>query len=124
MGLQETSERKVRKASSETGLPLIRAMRHSNNLWFGWVREGEGHWHVGIDPSTWEWGYLPGCGFSSCPAGTYGPGVLPPPDVLEKYERQEREWAEVQEQKDAAAAEFIATWTEETRKWLESKGVA
>lgn len=121
MGLQSISERKLRRASSETGLPLIRAMRHSNHLWFGWVREGDGHWHVAIDPSTWGWDYEPGCGFSSCSKGTHGPAVLPSAEIVEEHERRERLREEELERKDAEAAAFVEMFTEETQKWMDAK---
>ena len=121
MGLQSISEKKVRKAVSETGLDLIRVMRHSNHLWFGWVREGEGHWHARIDPSTWEWAYEPGHQFSSCREGTYGPGVVPSQQIVEAYERLEQARLEELARKDAEAVEMIAAWTEATQAWLDAK---
>lgn len=119
MGLQAISERKVRRAASKTGLPLIRAMRHSNNLWFGWVREGEGHWHVTIDPVDWDWEYEPGCQFSSCSQGTHGPGVTPmDKSIVEAQQRRMLKRAQERAKKDADAAAFVQAWTEETQKWL------
>ena len=116
MGLQAISERKVRRAASETGLPIFRAMRHSNNLWFGWVREGDSHWHVEIDPATWDWEYEPGCQFSSC---RENPGTTPSdPAVVAEHERREAERRMQRERKDVEAAAFIAAWTEQTKEWL------
>lgn len=76
MSVQLVSEKKLRQAASMTGLPLIRVLRHSNRHWFGFVRRGEGHWHVAINPVTWEWTTKTESAFSSCE--TYGPHVDPP----------------------------------------------
>ncbi len=121
MGLQSISERKLRKATSETGLPLIRVMRHSNHLWFGWVREGDGHWHVDINPFTWKWDYEPGCGFSSCSQGTYGPSVLPSAEIVAEYERRVQARREEIERKNSEAAAFIEAYAEGTQTWVEAK---
>ena len=116
MGLQSISERKVRNAASETRLPLFRAMRHSNNLWFGWVREGESHWHVVIDPATWDWEYDPGCQFSSC---CENPGTVPSdPAIVAEHERREAERKAERERREAEAQEFITAWTQVTQEQL------
>lgn len=77
MGVQLVGEKKVREAARMTGLPIFRVLRHSNRLWYGFVSEGEGHWHVRIDPVTWAWTLGDGA-FSSCSEGTWGPHVDPP----------------------------------------------
>ena len=76
MGVQLVSEKKTREAASMTGLALIRVLRHSNRYWFGFVRRGKGHWHVAIDPVTWEWTTETESAFSSCEK--YGDHVDPP----------------------------------------------
>ena len=117
MGLQSIGERKVRRAASETGLSLFRAMRHSNNLWFGWVCEGDSHWHVRIDPASWDWEYEPGCQFSSC---RENPGTVPSdPTVVQEHERRESARQVEQERKDAEFQDFAQIWATETQKWLE-----
>lgn len=122
MGLQEISERKVGQAAHQTGLPLFRAMRHSNHLWFGWVREGDGHWHVEIDPSDWDWEYEPGCQFSSCAQGTHGPGVIPSDSsVVEEHERREEVRRADRVRRDEKAATFIREVYEGTQKWIADK---
>lgn len=83
MGLQEISDKKVRQARIMTGLRLIRCMRHSNDLWYGWVRDGAGHWHVRINPKTWSWRVDRNGGFASCAEKLYGPDVDPPRAFLE-----------------------------------------
>jgi hypothetical protein len=119
MSPQPISERKIRQAARETGLPLIQAMRHSNNLWFGWVREGEGHWHVEIQPKTWEWEYHPECGFSSCRENTYGPGVVPnDPSVIAAHERAEEERRAVAVRADEEWHEVATQWKQATEEWL------
>ena len=75
MGVQLISDRKMRIAAGMTGLGLFRVLRHSNRLWFGFVARGKGHWHVIIDPLTWEWS-VDESAFSSC--DDYGPHVDPP----------------------------------------------
>ena len=82
MSLQLVGEKKSREASEKTGLNLVRVLRHSNDLWFGIVRTDEGHWHVRIAPSTWEWSLGDGC-FSSCVQEDqpWGPLVEPPEGI-------------------------------------------
>lgn len=123
MALQEISNRKVRKACAGTGLDLLRAMRHSNNLWFGWVREEEGHWHVAIDPATWEWEYEPGCGFSSCRENTYGPGVLPSDaSVIAAHDQIVEERRAIAARKEEEWQDFASQWKRGTEAWLASLG--
>lgn len=117
MGLQAISERKVRKAVAKTGLPIFRAMRHSNDLWFGWVCEGDGHWHVEINPKDWDWEYAPGCGFSSCSTGEHGPRMLPADSsIVEEHERRESERQTRREFNEAHFQETARIWAEVTRK--------
>ena len=85
MGLQLVGEKKSKEATEQTGLNLIRVLRHSNDLWFGIVKHGDGHFHVKIAPTTWEWSVDPGC-FSSCVEEDepWGPSVEPPPGLAVK----------------------------------------
>lgn len=127
MGLQKISERKVRRAATETGIPIFRAARHSNNLWFGWVREGDGHWHVNIYPPYWAWEYEPGCRFSSCSSGVHGAAVLPHPDIIAAHERAVEKRREDAAQSEREWQTFAAQWKLGTEEWLaslESEGAA
>lgn len=87
MGVQEIGPAKTRRAARETGLPIFRALRGSNRHWYGFVREGEGHYHIELDPETWEWWLAEdapyaagrkGCHFTSCGEGQWEPLVDPP----------------------------------------------
>lgn len=86
MGVQAIGEKKVRLAAQMTGLPLFRCLRHSNRLWYGFVRKDGGHWHVRIDPLTWEWSLGDGA-FSSCADGLHGDHVAPPIGLTRLAER-------------------------------------
>jgi hypothetical protein len=118
MSLQTISDRKLRQAANATGLPLIRAMRHSNHLWFGWVAKDGGHWHVEINPSTWEWEYDEGCQFSSCRESVYGPRVDPDPEIVSAQAVLDQARAAERAQKDKEAGEFVEMWKTETERWL------
>lgn len=55
MSLQPISDRKRRRAIRETGLPIARLVRVSNNCWEARAEWTGGHTHVSIDPRTWEY---------------------------------------------------------------------
>ena len=98
MGVQQISEKKTREAALTTGLPIFRALRHSNRLWFGFcygpvpgITGQKGHWHVEFDPVTGEW-WLPRSqgGFSSCADDLWGPHVDPPKTIVSHDEWRRR----------------------------------
>ena len=60
--------------AEQTGLDIVRLLRHGNHRWLAAVRLREGHFHVAIDPLTLEIVRDRGC-FSSCMEGTYGPFI-------------------------------------------------
>jgi len=123
VGLQDIGKKKVQDARRGTHLNIIRLMRHSNRLWFGWVQEREGHWHVEIDPVTWDWDYHPRCGFSSCRDNTYGPGVVPSdPHVLERHQERAEERIAAGEEKAARQEEMIDAYTKATKEQFEALG--
>lgn len=121
MGLQEVGKKKTREAAARTGLPIFRVMRHSNHLWFGWVREGQSHWHVEIDPATWDWEYDPGCGFSSCQSGEHGPSVIPDDAIVEEHQRRKAARQAERERKDAEFSAFGQMWRDMTQKQFDAQ---
>lgn len=93
-------------------------MRHSNHLWFGWVAKGSGHWHVAIDPATWEWEYRDRCGFSSCSEGKHGPRVEPDQEIVDAQAQLDATRVERRAQAERESDEFVAMWKAETERWL------
>lgn len=89
MGVQQIGGKKTRQAAMMTGLPIFRALRHSNRLWYGFVKSGIGHWHIRLDPITWAWQLSDGS-FSSCHNGEWGPHVDPPRHLRELAEARWR----------------------------------
>ena len=88
MGVQIVGEKKTREAASKTGLPIVRALRHSNRHWFCFCQAEAGHWHVAVDPVTWEWTLRTESAFTSC--ARYGPHVSPPEGLQRLSERASR----------------------------------
>jgi hypothetical protein len=77
MSVQPVNDRNLRRAVAGTGLTrLSRVLRHRNDQWLGRVETDEGHFHVLIDPRTWDWEVDdPPMHFASCDLAGHWPAV-------------------------------------------------